>query len=362
MLPRSGRWSALGAALTAAVTLCSGAALAATPAPAPPPAAPKRIIEKVTGEIYRAGNGNWWSMFYVTPDGIILADPINVDFAKWLKGELDTRFPGKPVRYVIYSHSHWDHIEGGAAFAATAKFVGQERMLKNMDGRYPHMPGDMIDRNQNGTIEQEEIDKPGNDHPGICGMNPTFVASRDRNHDGHMTPAELYADVPPPTITYSQRMSITLGGKTVQLIFPGKNHADDGTVIYFPAERTVFSTDFPADALVGKSMRSLPSACGAFDEHPMADWIASYRTIEALDFDILAQGHGSVNFTKQDVTEGREYFEYLRDQVTAAMKAGKSLDEMRKTIMLEKYKDWAFYDRLRIMNIEAAYNNLSIYK
>jgi len=69
-----------------------------------------------------------------------------------------------------------------------------------------------------------------------------------------------------------------------------------------------------------------------------------------------------VNFTKQDVKEGREYFEYLRDQVAAAMKAGKSLDEMRKTIMLEKYKDWAFYDRLRIMNIEAAYNNLITYR
>ncbi len=30
--------------------------------------------------------------------------------------------------------------------------------------------------------------------------------------------------------------------------------------------------------------------------------------------------------------------------------------------MLEKYKDWAYYDRLRVMNIEAAYRNLSIYK
>jgi len=350
----TGRW----AALTAAVLVLAGAssALAATPP------APKRIIEMVSGDIWRAGNGNWWAMSYVTPAGIILADPINPEFAAWLKAELDTRFPKLPVRYVIYSHSHWDHIEGGRAFAATAQFVAQEGVAKNMDGRYPHMPGDMLDRNQNGTIEQEEIDGPSNAHPGICGMGPNFVASHDRNGDGHLTPAELYADVPHPDITYSRRMEITLGGRTVQLIFPGKNHADDGTVIYFPAERVVFSTDFPADALVGKSMRSLPSACGAFDEHPIADWIASYRTIEALDFDILAQGHGSVNFTKADVTEGREYFEYLRDQVLAAMRAGKSLDEMRKTILLDKYKDWAFYDRLRVMNIEAAYNNLKTYK
>jgi glyoxylase-like metal-dependent hydrolase (beta-lactamase superfamily II) len=348
------------AASAAAVLTLAGAAEAA--APVSPAANPRRIIENVRGDIWRAGNGNWWAMIYVTPAGIVLADPINVDFAKWLKGELDTRFPGKPVRYVIYSHSHWDHIEGGAAFADTATFVAQEGVSKNMDGRYPHMPGDMLDRNQNGTIEQAEIDGPSNAHPGICGMGPTFVASHDRDRDGHLTPAELYADVPRPTLSYSQRMSLTLGGRTLQLIFPGKNHADDGTVIYFPAEKVAFSTDFPADALVGPSMRSLPSACGAFDEHPMAEWIASYRTIEALDFDLLAQGHGQVNFTKRDVTEGREYFEYLRDQVQAGMKAGKSLDELRRTLMLEKYKDWAFYERLRVMNIDAAYNNLSTYK
>ena len=94
----------------------------------------------------------------------------------------------------------------------------------------------------------------------------------------------------------------------------------------------------------------------------MSAWIRSYRTIEALDFDILAQGHGSVLFRKADVTEGREYFEYLRNQVAAGMAAGKSLEELRRTLMLEKYRDWANYDRLRVMNIEAAYRNLSLYK
>ena len=360
------RWvRALGGVVAAGLL---SASLLATPSSAqtrpgpPPPGPPQRMIVKVAGSIYRAGNGNWWSLFVVTSDGIILADPISPDFAAWLKGQLAERFPGKPVRYVIYSHSHWDHIEGGKVFADTARFVAQEGVLRNMDGRYPHMPGDMIDRNSNGTIEPEELSIPSDAHPGICGMPAFWFATHDRNGDGHMTPAELYADVPPPDITYSQRMRLKLGDETVQLIFPGKNHADDGTVLYFPAERVVFSTDFPADALVGKSMRSLPSACGAFDQHPMSEWIRSYRTIEALDFDILAQGHGAVNFTKADVTEGREYFEYLRDQVSAAMAKGMSLDDMRRTLMLEKYKDWANYDRLRVMNIEAAYNNLSIYK
>jgi glyoxylase-like metal-dependent hydrolase (beta-lactamase superfamily II) len=342
------------------------AAQSAQPAKPPPPVPPgfnrPRVIERVTDDIFRAGNGNWWSLFAVTKAGIILVDPISPDFAQWLKDQLAQRYPGVPVRYVIYSHSHWDHVEGAAVFKDTALIVAQDGFRKNMDGRYPHMPGDMIDRNANGTIEIEEIQIPSNEHPGICGMPDFWFAHQDRNHDGHITSAEYFADIPPPDITYSDSMTLTLGGMTVKLIFPGKNHADDGTVVFFPAERVVFSTDFPADALVTTSMRSLPSACGAFDEHPMSEWIRSYRSIEALDFDILAQGHGTVLFKKSDVTEGREYFEYLQGQVSAGMAAGKSLEELKRTLMLEKYKDWANYDRLRVMNIEAAYRNLSIYK
>ena len=44
------------------------------------------------------------------------------------------------------------------------------------------------------------------------------------------------------------------------------------------------------------------------------------------------------------------------------MKQGRSLEEMEKTILLEKYKDWAQYDRLRTYNIRSAYQNLTMYR
>ena len=78
--------------------------------------------------------------------------------------------------------------------------------------------------------------------------------------------------------------------------------------------------------------------------------------------DILAGGHGWKTFTRQDLVEGREYFEYLTKEVSTAMSKGMTLDEMRKSITLDKYKDWANYDRLRLWNVEAAYYNLKIYK
>ena len=325
-------------------------------------ARPAREIIKIADDIYRARNGTWYGLFLVTSEGIVLIDPLSTDYAKWLKTQFDERFPGVPVRYVIYSHSHWDHIEGVEVFGRDLRVIAHEGVLRNMDGRYPHMPGDMVDRNGNGQFEVEEILIPAKAHPGICGMPENFFRTHDRDKDTHMSSAEYFAEVRRPDIMYSDRMRITLGGKTVELVHPGKNHANDGTVVVFPAQRLAFSADFPADALVRASLRSLPSACGNFDQHPMTEWIRSYRTIESLDFDVLAGGHGDALFKKTDIAEARQFFEDLMSAVDAGIAQGKSLDEMKRSIMLDKYKDWAYYQRLREDNIEAAYNNLKAYR
>ena len=60
------------------------------------------------------------------------------------------------------------------------------------------------------------------------------------------------------------------------------------------------------------------------------------------------------------MTEAREFFEDLRAAVSAGMAAGKSLEDLQKTITLEKYKGWAYYDRLRAANVAAAYANLKL--
>lgn len=85
----------------------------------------KRTITKIKGDLYRFQNNFHYSVFLVTPDGIIATDPINADAARWLKAELKKRFD-KPIRYLIYSHDHVDHIAGGEVFADTALVVAHE--------------------------------------------------------------------------------------------------------------------------------------------------------------------------------------------------------------------------------------------
>jgi len=317
-------------------------------------------IVPIKDNLYRFGNGAWHGIFLVTPDGIILADPLNPGVATWLKDELDQRFD-VPVKYVIYSHSHFDHIEGGEVFRDTATFIAHEGVRANMDGRYPHMPGDMIDRNRNGMFDREDIDIPTLADPGICGMSTQWFDQIDLNQDGVVPPAEFFARVVKPDLYYSERMTLTLGGKTVELMHPGKNHGNDMTVVYFPDEKVVFATDMIADALVRDDIRSVPSACGPMDGTPIAEWIRSYKNVYALDFDTFAGGHGAF-FSKDDVALPIRFLEDLKTQVEQAMGRGLSLEQMKASILLEDYQDWAYYDRLREKNIEAAYLNLTQFR
>ena len=88
-------------------------------------------IGKLTGDVYYARMDDYVSVFMVTTDGIVLVEPIGTEMATWLKGELNRRF-NLPVRFVIYSHSHWDHASGGAVYADTARFIGHENLIKNI--------------------------------------------------------------------------------------------------------------------------------------------------------------------------------------------------------------------------------------
>ena len=188
---------------------------------------PKRDIVQISGDLYRFKNNFHYSVFLVTPDGVIATDPINADAAQWLKAEIASRF-GKPIRYVIYSHDHRDHIAGGEVFAADGAIVVAHEKAKR-------------------TILGEK--------------RPTAV----------------------PHITFKKQMTLELGGKTVELRYLGKNHSDNMIVMRFPAERTLFAVDFiPVKTVAFKD----------FPDAYLPEWIRSLARVETMDFDILAPGHG----------------------------------------------------------------------
>ncbi len=254
-----------------------------------------REITNISGDLYRFQNNNHYSVFLVTPDGIIVTDPINRAAATWLKAELKERF-GLPVKYVIYSHHHGDHASGGAVFAGTATFLGHENMVAAL---------------ARGDAETE--------------------------------------DVLPPDGTFENSMTIELGGKSVELYYLGRNHTDNMTAVLFPEERTVLAVDFV-------SVERLPFR--TLRDGYLPDWINSIARLEELDFDILAPGHGPLG-TKRDALEHRQYLEDLTVAVTLGIAGGESAEELQESVLLEAYADWDQYDAWRVENISGAYEILS---
>jgi glyoxylase-like metal-dependent hydrolase (beta-lactamase superfamily II) len=236
-------------------------------------APPVREITKLAGDVYRFRNNNHYSVFAVTPAGVIATDPINADAARWLKAEIAARFK-QPVRYVVYSHDHADHISGGEVFADTAVVVAHANARAAIIGE----------------------------------KRPTAV----------------------PSVTFTDTMTIDLGGTVVELAYVGRNHSDNSIVMRFPRERLLFAVDFiPVSSY---SFRDFPDAY-------MPDWIESLKRVEAMDWDVLVPGHGPLG-GKATVVLFREYLQDLRDEVTRHAREGKSLDEIKRLVTLPKYAAW----------------------
>ena len=258
-------------------------------------AQPQREITPIKGDLYRFRNAGHFSVFLVTPAGIIVTDPIDADAARWLKAELAQRF-AKPVKYLIYSHDHSDHISGGEVFADTAVVIAHE--------------------NAKAVILGER--------------RPTAV----------------------PDLTFSDRLTVELGGKKVELLYLGKNHSDNSIVMRFPDERVLFAVDFIP-------VRSLPFR--DFPDGYIDEWIESLRKAEALDFDILAPGHGELG-RKEDVRALRAYLEELREQVLGHLRDGKSVDEIKQLVKMEKYSGWGNYNNYLPLNIEGMARHLQMHR
>ena len=97
-----------------------------------PPGIPSTETVRIADGLYSFRWGAYRSLFMVTPEGVIATDPISPQAAGVYR-EAIASVTDQPVRYVVYSHSHWDHARGGQIFKDEgAKFVAQERCVSNM--------------------------------------------------------------------------------------------------------------------------------------------------------------------------------------------------------------------------------------
>ncbi len=152
-----------------------------------------------------------------------------------------------------------------------------------------------------------------------------------------------------PEVVFQRNHVVGLGGKRVELYYFGPSHTDNLIAMRFPDERAVFVVDV-------LSVKRLPYR--TLGGYHMPEAIKFIEGVEALDFDILIPGHGSMG-TKADATAHREYLEALMAAVQDARERGLPLAQAKEEITLNAYRDWSQHDAWREENIEGMYLLLS---
>ncbi len=234
------------------------------------------------------------ALFVVTPEGVIATDPIayqRPQAATTYIAEI-RKITQAPIKYLIYSHHHYDHIAGGKPFKDAGATVIAHRNAKT---RLEAL------RNPDVVIPDEAVDD--------------FRA-------------------------------IELGGVRVELHYTGRNHSDNSLVVLLPKDKLAFTVDFVAVEAVG--FRDFPD--GFFP-----DWFESLDRTVALDWSRMIGGHpfpGGRYATKDDVRAYQQYLLDLSDAVKSAAAQGKCWDAAMAELRLPKYEKWSNYERYLPMNIE----------
>ena len=237
-------------------------------------------IENVKGSVYRFVDDRHRALFVVGKSGILLVDTLNAPAAKWLSAELEKRFH-RPVRYVVYSHNHSDHIYGAEAF------------------RSPH------------TI---------------------FIAQELARQDIVATRAATVV----PDLTFKQQMNVTLDDHTVELRYHGPNDGRGSISVLVKPEKVLFVADW---IVLGR----MPwQKLWSYDIQGI---INSTHEVLDLGFDVFVGGHGTIGSRDDierylkymetlyaEVTRG-----VLAGKSLKEMQQEIRLDDYRD---LEHYEDW----------------------
>lgn len=213
-----------------------------------------------------------------------------IDTAQWITNLLEMRkfaLEKGPIRYLINTESHIDHIFGNHWFAGKCPIIGHEKILDE----FFLVPGDL----------------------GGYKYSLDVITRQDADSLKDM-PSEKDYIVNPPQILFSENMTLKVGDHTFNLIHtPG--HADSQIAVHVPEERVVFV----GDTVFSDCQIWLHSA-------NIEQLVNTLRYLNTLDVDHIVPGHGPVvkkSYLQQQLAF---IFEWLT-AVGEGMDKGWSMDE-----------------------------------
>ncbi len=237
--------------------------------------------------------------------------------------QIKAEITGKPVRYVVNTHFHWDHTQGDHAYRLTGEkvdFIASSATKQLMS--------DLAVARMKASVEAvpQQIDAlRARAARSTSAAEKAFCADQIAQMKAYQSELKDYT-LELPTITFDTSYLLRDPAFDLHLDFHGHSHTAGDVFVFCPQQRAIAT----GDAIHG----FLPNIADGF---PRA-WPRTIDTVGRADFQYLMGGHGPLQTDRTVMTSQGNYIEELTEKVAEGKKEGLSLPEMQQRFTVASLK------------------------
>ncbi|HEX6191748.1 MAG TPA: MBL fold metallo-hydrolase [Chitinophagaceae bacterium] len=245
--------------------------------------------------------------------------------------ELIKKITSKPVKYLVYTHWHMDHNNGGSVYAEM--FPGIEIIAQRMTAEYIVINSPWYAKRETATgsakrLSLQQMERnftAGKDTSGkvftaaeLSGMD-TIIKKRKNE----LTEFETLKVIKPNRV-FDETLTIDLGNRKVVIKDWGRANSPHDATIYLPADQILFTGDMITQTPQPFTFESWP-----------VSWAKTLKTVEQIPVKVLVPGHGPVHHDHQYTRKLRGLLEGAITQVNELLAQGTPVDQIPSKINLD---------------------------
>jgi glyoxylase-like metal-dependent hydrolase (beta-lactamase superfamily II) len=261
----------------------------------------------------------------VTDRGVIVVDTHLRP--SWAKDLIQTirQFTDKPVRYVINTHWHGDHVQGNqayqAAFPIGTEFISHVNTREDVIGRAIPTIKQNLDSLpvQIGRLKARLESGKNPDGSSMTDSAKQVLRTQISSQESYLDELKTL-QITIPNLTFDRSLILWAGDREIRLLYFGEGHTRGDIFIYLPKEKVLITGDMLTGGL--PFMR---------DAVPLA-WAGTLESVAKLDVEYIIPGHGDVQKGKERLNLVIQYLKDLYAAVRTQVEKNVSVEQAVKAV------------------------------